>query len=147
MIHELTRDSLSEIDEIGKAFAAEANYPGGWSLKSFVKLWELLLDADFGKIFTVSENGKLVGVLGAGFMEDPYSGCHTATEQFWYVLPTHRKTRVGLDLFDAFISEAAKRGMKKAVMVHLAALTPESLQRFYEKEGFRLAEQTFWKEL
>lgn len=144
---ELTRDSLLEMDEIGKAFAAEANYPGGWNLKAFVKLWELLLDADFGKIFAVSENGKLVGVLGAGFMEDPYSGQVTATEQFWYVLPSHRKTRAGMELFMAFQEEAKKRRVKKMVMVHLAALTPESLQKFYEKEGFKLAEQTFWKEL
>lgn len=144
---ELESASLYWIDEIGQAFANEANYPGGWSYPAFSGLWTTLLNSELGKIYGIQENGRLCGVLGAVFIPDPFSGWHTATEQFWYVLPEFRKTRWGMDLFRAFEREALARKMKKMVMVHLAALTPESLQKFYEKEGFRLAEQTFWKEL
>jgi len=144
---ELDSDSLHRIDEIGQAFAKEADYPGGWSFPSFLNLWSVLLDSGLGKIYAIESEGRLAGVLGAAFMPDPHSGWPTATEQFWYVLPEFRKTRWGLDLYFRFKAEAIERKSKKMVMVHLAALTPESLQKFYEKEGFRLAEQTFWKEL
>jgi GNAT superfamily N-acetyltransferase len=144
---ELNSDSLHRIDEIGQAFAKEAEYPGGWHLPAFRRMWSVLLDHNIGQIWAIEESGKLVAVLGAVFMEDPHSGWPTATEQFWYVLPEARKTRMGMDLFRIFERQAYERKSKKMVMVHLAALTPESLQKFYEKEGFRLAEQTFWKEL
>lgn len=147
MITELYPQNVSRIDKIGVAFASEAKYPGGWDLTAFLRLWEKLLDTTIGKIFIVEENGEIVGALGAAFTLDPYSGQFVAVEQFWYVLPTHRKTRVGMDLYQAFIAEAQERKVKRVVMVHLAELTPASLQKFYEKEGFRLAEQTFWKEL
>jgi len=147
MITRLTEKTLSQIDEIGKSFAEEASYPGGWSWFSFSKMWVPLLVSQLGTIFVVEDAGKLVGALGAIFIPDPYSGQLTAMEQFWYVLPSHRKTRAGMDLFQAFQEEAKKRQVKKLVMVHLASLTPESLQKFYEANGFRLAEQTFWKEL
>lgn len=147
MITELNSATLYQMDEIGKSFAEEAQYPGGWSYPAFSKTWNLFLDAELGKIFVARENDGVVGALGAVFVPDPYSGQVTAVEQFWFVLPSHRKTRVGMELFQAFREEAQKRQAKKMVMVHLAALTPESLQKFYEKEGFRLAEQIFWKEI
>lgn len=147
MITTISLENLSKIDQIGLAFAAEANYPGGWSLNSFSSYWSLLLSGGLGKIFVLEQGGKLVAALGAAFLNDPYSGEFTASEQFWYVLPSHRNTRAGMELFQAFQQEAVKRQAKKIVMVHLAELTPESLQKFYEREGFRLAEQTFWKEL
>jgi len=147
MMTELYLDTLSQIDEIGQSFAKEARYPGGWNWDAFHQVWFELLSSGLGKIFVVEDDNGLVGALGAAFLPDPYSGQMTAVEQFWYVLPSHRKTRVGMDLFLAFQQEAQKRQAKKMVMVHLAALTPESLQKFYEKEGFKLAEQTFWKEL
>jgi len=147
MIDELDLDTLPQIIPIGEAFAKEANYPGGWDWMAFAGMWAGLVTSDVGRIFISTDEGRLAGALGAVFMPDPYSGQMTAVEQFWYVLPAFRKTRVGMDLFLAFQQEAQKRQAKKMVMVHLAALTPESLQKFYEKEGFKLAEQTFWKEL
>jgi GNAT superfamily N-acetyltransferase len=145
MIDELDLDTLPQIIPIGEAFAKEANYPGGWSWPDFARMWVSLLNGGLGKIFVSTDGGQLGGALGAVFTPDPYSGQMTAVEQFWYVLPEHRKTRAGMELFQAFQVEAKKRQARKIVMVHLASLTPESLQKFYEKEGFRLAEQTFWK--
>lgn len=147
MIDELDLDTLPQIIPIGEAFAKEANYPGGWSWPDFARMWASLLNGGLGKIFISEDRGTLAGALGAVFTPDPYSGQLTAVEQFWYVLPAHRKTRAGMELFLAFQEEAQKRQAKKMVMVHLANMTPESLQKFYEKEGFRLAEQIFWKEL
>lgn len=147
MIEELDLGTLPQIIPIGEAFAKEANYPGGWSWPAFSSMWAALVNNGPGTIFIATEEGRLAGALGAAFMPDPYSGQLTALEQFWYVLPAFRKTRVGMELFQAFQEEARKRKAKKMVMVHLASLTPESLQKFYEREGFKLAEQTFWKEL
>lgn len=147
MISELTVETLDRIIPIGEAFAAEANYPGGFNWTAFSSTWHQMLEFKLGRIFVVEEAGKVVAALGMATSFDPYSGDLTALEQFWFVLASHRKTRVGLDLFERFEQAGKEVGAKKLVMVHLAALTPKSLQSFYEHQGYRLAEQTFWKEI
>lgn len=146
MIEELTHENVTDMLQIGQAFTTECNYPP-FNLEAFSKFWRMVIDAELGKILAVRENGKLVAALGMAITHDPNSGMLMALEQFWYVMPTHRKTRVGLDLFAAFEKEGERCGAKRLVMVHLANLTPESLQKFYERKGYRLVEQTFWKEL
>ncbi|NOS67897.1 MAG: hypothetical protein HOO67_06090 [Candidatus Peribacteraceae bacterium] len=146
MIEELTLETLADMEPIGKAFTTEANYPL-FNMEAFTNFWSAVIGAKLGKIFAVREDGKLVAALGMATTLDPNSGILMALEQFWYVMPTHRKTRVGLDLFRAFGDEGERVGAKRLVMVHLANLTPESLHTFYERKGYRLVEQTFWKEI
>ena len=146
MIEELTSETIGDMEVIGEAFTTEANYPK-FNLDRFTGFWTQVIDAKIGKVFAVREDGKLVAALGMATTFDPNSGQLMALEQFWYVMPSHRKTRAGLELFRAFEKAGKEAGAKRLVMVHLANLTPESLQKFYEREGFRLVEQTFWKEL
>jgi GNAT superfamily N-acetyltransferase len=147
MISELTVETLPMIREIGEAFATEANYPGGFNLDAFCKQWNPILAFGLGKIFCVVEDNRIVGALGAAFIPDCFSGAPTAVEQFWLVLESHRKTKLGLELFSAFEQEAKARKVSKIVMVHLAFLAPQYLEKFYLSQGYSLAEKTFWKEL
>ena len=147
MIIELTSANLDKILPIGKAFAAEANYPGGFSLDALRVGWVPLLDMGLGTVFAIEDRGEVVAALGMAFLPDMFSGRATAIEQFWYVQPKYRHTRFGLDLFYAFEAAGKARNVKKLVLVHLAALTPAKLQAFYESRGYVLVEQTFWKEL
>lgn len=146
MIEELTVETVADMLEIGEAFTTECDYPR-FNLGAFTNFWTTVIGAKLGKILAVREGGKLVAALGMATTLDPNSGLLMALEQFWYVMPTHRKTRVGLDLFSAFEKAGKEMGAKRLVMVHLANLTPESLQAFYERHGYKLVEQTFWKEL
>lgn len=146
MIEELTVETVDDMLPIGEAFTTECNYPP-FNMECFGNFWRAVIGQNVGKIFAVRENGQLVAALGMATTIDPNSGMLMALEQFWYVMPTHRKTHVGLDLFAAFEKEGERCGAKRLVMVHLANLTPESLQKFYERKGYRLVEQTFWKEL
>ena len=98
-------------------------------------------------LFSEDESGRITAALGAAYVPDGFSGQPVALEQFWYVLPEFRKTRAGLNVFFAFENTARFRQVKRIVMVHLAALAPEKMQAFYESQGYRMVEQTFWKEL
>lgn len=146
MIEELTAETVPDMFEIGEAFTTECSYPK-FNTESFAKFWTTVIGMNMGKILAVRENGKLVAALGMATTLDPNSGLLMALEQFWYVMPSHRKTRVGIDLFFRFEKEGKAAGANRLVMVHLAKLTPESLQKFYEREGYRLVEQTFWKDI
>jgi hypothetical protein len=147
MISELTVDTIDQLEDIGHAFTREANYPGGFSLAAFRAAWVPLLKLDLGKLLVYKNGEKIVAALGMAIVPDGFSGRCTALEQFWYVTPEGRKTRAGVELFYRFEKIGIARGAKKLVMVHLANLTPKRLQEFYEKRGYKLVEQTFWKEL
>lgn len=147
MISTLSKDSLPQIEEIGKAFADEAKYPSGFNLSAFLDVWNPVMDAGFGEILVYKEGERIVGALGMMVLPDMFSGVSVASELFWYVLPSHRATRAGVELFYRFENLGKLRGARKFIMAHLALLTPKKLQDFYEKNGYELVEQTFLKEL
>lgn len=148
MIKSLAANEVHRMEEIGLAFASEAKYPGGFSLDQFMGVWVPTVAANRGDIIVnEDESGRITAALGAAYVPDGFSGQPVALEQFWYVLPEFRKTRAGLNVFFAFENTARFRQVKRIVMVHLAALAPEKMQAFYESQGYRMVEQTFWKEL
>jgi len=147
MIRELAGEELDLMLPIGEAFAAEANYPGGFSLDAFKASWEPLLMAGLGKVFIAEENGVLVAALGMAFLPDSYSGAKTASELFWFVVQSHRASKVGMELFNRFEAEGIACGAKKLVMVHLSDLTPERLEKFFVARGYRAVEKTYWRML
>lgn len=128
----------------GRMFLEEAKFPAPFSEESFGRTWRTLIVASLGEVWASMEDGKIVGAIGMAFLEDTFTGVPTAFEQFWWVHPDHRQSRLGLELWHKFEERARERGSKRMVMVHLASL---NLQRMFEKRGYRLAEQTFWKEI
>ena len=148
MIERLTSTNLADITTLGKAFAAEADYPGGFEFSAFRALWSPLIDHGIGEILVMrDDSGEIQGAIGASYISDPFSGRPTAAEQFWYVMLEHRRSPLGVTLFEAFEDEAKSRGVEKIIMIHLEKLTPERLRVFLEKRGYAAVEQTFWKVL
>jgi len=147
MISHLPVNEIDRIEEIGHSFAQETKYPGGFHLEAFKATWLPTIQSGLGEILVYKDGEKIVGAFGMVVLPDTFSGHRVAAETFWYVLPSHRATRAGVELFYRFEALGKARGAKRLVMVHLANLTPQKLREFYEKNGYELVEQTFWKEL
>jgi len=146
MIRPLQLHEIARISTIGDEFSAEADYPGGFSLDRFCKVWAPLIASDRGEVLIAETNeGELAGAIGVAFIEDGFSGHPVAMESFWYVRKQFRSTRAGLNLFFGFENAGRARKVKKYVMVHLVALGAEKLHAFYESQGYKLTEQTFVK--
>lgn len=146
MIRPLELHEIARIAPIGEAFAAEADYPGGFSLDAFCRVWAPLISSGTGEILIAeNEAGVMVGAIGIAFISDGFSGVPVAMESFWFVHKEFRTTRAGLNLFFGFENAGRARGVKKFVLVHLVALGAEKLCAFYESQGYKLMEQTFVK--
>lgn len=142
----LSTTDLSLVFPIGHAFSAEAGRPP-FNEEAFASAWRPLLSLGLGEIYAVRQDTKtLTAVLGAAFIQDPFSGVLSAVESFWYVLPEFRKTGAGLVLLDHFESDAKRRECKQILMVHFAHMGA-GLQKLYESRGYVLTEQTFRKEI
>ncbi len=139
---QLTVREIPLMYEGGRLFLEEAKFPAPFSEKSFGAHWRLLISAELGEVWAELVDGKIVGAIGMAFLEDTFTNVPTAFEQFWWVHPDHRNSRLGLELWHKFEERARERGAKRLVMVHLASL---NLQSVFERRGYSLTEQTFWK--
>lgn len=150
-IIELNAANLNLTFPIGHAFSAEAGRKP-FRDDAFSALWQSLLEAKLGKIYALVEYGpreqdfRALALLGATFLPDPFSGELTAAEHFWYVLPEHRKSGIGLQLLDLFEQDAKERGCTSIVMVHFLHMGA-GLQKLYEARGYSPLEQTYKKAL
>jgi GNAT superfamily N-acetyltransferase len=148
---ELSVNNLALTFPIGHAFSAEAGRRP-FKDEGFSKMWESLLECGMGKIYALVEyetdpqEFRAVAVLGATFLPDPFSGVLTAAEHFWYVLPEHRKSGIGLQLLDKFEADAKAKGCQQVVMVHFMHMSA-GLAKLYEARGYSALEQTYKKEI
>ena len=98
------------------------------------------------KIFISEEEDKtLQGAIGFLITNDLHDGVKVGIELFWFVHPKYRG--VGKLLFNVFEEEAKKVGCKRLAMIHLSDSYPESLEAFYLKNGYKLAEKHYVKEI
>lgn len=142
MIRFLSKEELGRIRDLSSEFFAVSKRPGTFNPEAFERLWRPLLDANLGVLLVSEVAGKINGLFGGVIHEDPYSGDLIATEQFWFVTPEARGS-IGIRLLNSFEMEAARRGAKRILMIHLNNLTPESLRKLYERRGYRSIEQTY----
>jgi GNAT superfamily N-acetyltransferase len=148
---EINSDNLNLTFPVGHAFSAEAGRKP-FCERTFSAMWDILLAGGVGKIYALvewnEETGYFVAValLGATFLPDPFSGEKTAAEHFWYVLPEHRKSGVGLQLLEKFEADAKEKGCTQVVMVHFMHMG-QGLAKLYEARGYKALEQTFKKEI
>jgi GNAT superfamily N-acetyltransferase len=66
-------------------------------------------------------------------------------ETFWFTDP--KKRGYGKMLLDAYEQYASQCGAKKAAMIHMMDSYPDSLERFYKRQGYKLIEKHYVKEL
>lgn len=139
----LTAQEVPLTFEGGRMFLEEAGWPK-FNPDAFRRYWSVLIGAGIGEITAMLDDGKIVAALGAAFIEDPFTGEQTAMEQFFWTHPDHRKSGLGLQLWESFEVRAKERGCKQVVMVHLSSL---NLQKVFEHRGYKIVEQTFRKKL
>jgi len=148
---ELNAANLNITFPIGHAFSKEAER-GAFRDDVFSQLWSNLLESGLGKIYALVEHEsehhdfRAVGLLGATFIPDPFSGRMTAAEHFWFVVPEHRKSGVGLQLLDVFEADAKEKGCEEIVMQHFLHMG-QGLAKLYEARGYKALEQTFKKKI
>ncbi len=110
------------------------------------KKYQVMMDSGIARVFIAEgEDEKLQGAIGFLISEDLHDGKKTAVETFWFVAPEFRG--IGMELFKVFEAEAIKAGCQKLAMIHMTDSYPESLQAFYTRQGYRLIEQHFVREV
>lgn len=146
-VRPLLSTELDLLKPIGDTFTAEASHPGGFNSEHFSNTWSWGMQNGIMSVFIAEKDCRVIGALGAAFLPDAFSGQSIAVENFWFVFPEFRDTGIGLRLLERFEEEAKARNCRRVAMVHLANLYPESLRKLYVSRGFKLGEETFWKEI
>jgi len=104
-----------------------------------------LLEKGVAHILVAEEDGVLQGAIAFIVSSDLSSPGLYAVETFWFVAPEY--AGVGKQLFKAFEAKAKELGCTKTSMTHLTDSYPDSLKLFYEKNGYKLTELHYIKEL
>lgn len=104
-----------------------------------------LMAAGIAHILVLEDEGVIKGALGFVVNKDLHEDLKVAVETFWFVSPEFRGG--GKILVDAFEAKALELGCKRTAMIHMADLFADSLEKFYEKRGYRLAEKHYIKDM
>lgn len=140
--------TCASLAPLGHEFVAEAKYPMPFNPAHFFPWWRNVLKLGLGKFFVVEEDSIPVGVMGALFSEDVFSGVKQGMENFWFVSKKSRNSgRAGLRMFKAFEEECDARDCKVRLMIHLdeEGMRGEALTSLYERKGYAPAESFFRK--
>lgn len=99
-------------------------------------------------LLLVADDGGIVGMAGALVFPHYFNQRDLmAQELFWWVDEEARQSGVGVGLLNAIEAWAEGMGARSVMMLSLAALEPEKVNRMYAKAGYRPAEQSFIKRL
>ena len=147
-IRKAAKEDVIDLAILGKQFVKESqNGFLGWNSS---KVYDSLLDAvgrnDFG-IFVLCADTEVVGMLIAFVAPCFFSDVVQASEIAWYVDPEHRGSRMAVKMLDYFESWAEDQGAVCANLMNLDVLNADKVAKMYNKRGYRLAENTFVKEL
>lgn len=93
------------------------------------------------------QDGQVVGLIAGQCTEVVFSSQKVATELVWWVEPEYRKTEASTRLLEAFEAWAAWSDCRQVQMYSLNNEYATVLSRYYSKQGYRLAELSYVKEL
>jgi GNAT superfamily N-acetyltransferase len=148
VIRVATTEDFAPLLTMGREFYDASGYSDlvGFDRESLVRTFEQLMQN--GGLFVAEVNGEVVGMVGGMVYPFYFDADHlTGQEVFWWVMPEHRKGRIGLELLQALEEWAKARGAKSLSMVSLDRLNPEQVARMYSAAGYRASEHTFIKRL
>lgn len=130
-------------------------------MKAFEQATELVkVDSDytFNKYMKLMESGvchiliaedeitkDLHGAIGFLVVDDFHQNRKVGVESFWFVHPSF--SGCGKELFNAYEEYAKELGCTCLAMIHLSDSYPERLERFYVKNGYKLTEKHYTKEV
>lgn len=109
------------------------------------KKYLAMMESGQAHILVIDEDGIIKGALGFIIGPDLHEDIKVAIETFWFVLPEYRGG--GKQLMIAFQEKAKELGCKRTAMIHLSDLFPDTLEQFYIKHGYRLAEKHYIREV
>lgn len=138
-----TQDDLPEIIRLAEAFIAESPYADEGvpeDIEQTIK--NILRDPTKGVIIFYMRDGKPAGFIGGILSKMLMSPALVATEVFWYVEPQYRGSRRSLSLKEAFEYWGKKMGAK---FIAMSAIPNETVERYYERTGYRLQEKSYLK--
>jgi len=148
-IREATEEDVIDLAILGKQFAKESQNLQllGWnSAKVYNSLFDAINRDDF-YILVLTHGKEIVGMLITFVAPCFFSEAVQATEIVWYVDPDHRGSRVSIGMLDLFEEWARTKEAVCANLMNLDVLNAEKVAKMYTKRGYKLAENTFVKEL
>lgn len=99
-------------------------------------------------ILVVEKENKIIGII-AGIVTnslfDKYQ--KLGQEIIWYITKEERKGTTAIRLLEKFEEECKRRGANIIVMIHMANLNADVLDKLYKMRGFKLAESHYFKEV
>lgn len=147
-IYEATEEDAIDLAILGKQFVKESqNELLGWNS---TKVHNSLLDAinreDFA-VLVLECNSEIVGMLITFVAPCFFSDAIQATEIVWYIDPEHRGSKKAYEMLDLFEEWAGAKGAVCTNLMNLDVLNADKVAKIYYKRGYKLAENTFVKEL
>jgi hypothetical protein len=142
----IRRCQISELHVAGNLaskFFTLANEPGTFSMDNFIRFWVAQYNAKTGNILSQYDIfGNMVAVIGFTLFNDPWTNELNAGELFWY-------SEYGNSAFlvRAAMKQAKRAGVKQFFMQHTSTLTPDKIEKFYVKLGFKQVFKQYRKEL
>jgi N-acetylglutamate synthase-like GNAT family acetyltransferase len=137
-----TEADLPVILDMAMKFVENSNYLSYASKDKIERIVKSFIEADKTNsiIFLYEDKGMLVATSTPFiFGED----IKLATEIAWWVEPDARMSGIGKILLNAFEYWAEKIGCR---MLSMSCLD-DSVAKFYEKNGYKLYERTYFKEI
>jgi len=144
MIRLATIEDMPELLRMSQAFFDVSGYSG---LTTFDKddSEELLKTLVDGNTLLTDGNGAMLGfVVFPMFMN---RGTLIAQELFWWVDEDKRKSGVGLKLLRAAEKHAKELGAKAMMMLSIADLDGDKVNKLYKAKGYKPQEQSFMRVL
>ncbi len=121
-IRPLTIEELPLCEPYGRAFHAEKDVPGEFSIETFVKNWTEFLSRYNGIMLGLWDGETLVGGLGGIVCPDLTTGIMTANEFFLFVDETHRGGTNWIKLVNQFREFGRSKGAQR---LRLARMVPK----------------------
>ena len=95
--------------------------------------------------FVLELDNKVVGVFGGMITNYPLNNKRVYLEWIWYVLPKYRLHGIGL--YNKVIEYCKENDVEQIIMVLMANLKTDKLDKFYKRLGFELLEKHYIKNL
>jgi len=148
MIRKAEKADIGSIIRLGKDFISTAWEGVAETDEASLADWLVGFIANDAAALFVADTDRegVVGMIGG--LSTPlyfnYSHLH-AQEMFWWVDPSQRASRVGVELLNRFEKWAKDKGAKTIQMGTVAKINPETLAAFYERKGYESAENSYIK--
>ncbi len=143
MIVTITPDTLESVMDLAAEFLAESRLDLEWNKPHWLATWRDFLARGVGVMFADEERN---GWIAALVTPEVITGRLAAQEIYWYVRASHRKSGLGVELFDALEAEARRRGCVRVSFGSLANLPP-AVGEFYVRRGYTPVETHYSKDL